>query len=56
VPGAIGAAYVEVPDFDGPIAFVDALGVGRVVGHHWDQPRPWTARIVPSVRDGVSLG
>ena len=50
VPGAIGAAFVEVPDFDGPAAFLDALRRGHVVGHHWDEPRPWTPRIVPSVR------
>jgi predicted metal-dependent phosphoesterase TrpH len=49
VPGGLGAAYVEMPDFDGPSAFLAALAAGVVVGHHWDQPRPWTARIVPSV-------
>lgn len=48
VPDAIGAAFVEMPDFDGPREFLDALHRGRVVGHHWDQPRPWSARIVPS--------
>ncbi|TQM14823.1 PHP-associated domain-containing protein [Pseudonocardia kunmingensis] len=30
-PG-IGAAYVEMPDFDGPAGFLDALGRGRLVG------------------------
>ena len=50
VPDAIGAAYVEVPDFDGAADFVAALRAGHVVGHHWDEPRPWTPRIVPSVR------
>jgi predicted metal-dependent phosphoesterase TrpH len=30
-PG-LGAAYVEMPDFDGPAEFLDALGRGRVVG------------------------
>jgi predicted metal-dependent phosphoesterase TrpH len=49
VPDALGAAYVEMPDFDGPVEFVDRLPEARVVGHHWDQPRPWTSRIVPSV-------
>jgi predicted metal-dependent phosphoesterase TrpH len=49
VPDAIGAAYVEMPDFDGPGDFVAKLADGRAVGHHWDQPRPWTPRIVPSV-------
>jgi predicted metal-dependent phosphoesterase TrpH len=50
VPDALGAAYVEMPDFDGPENFLVALSEGSVVGHHWDEPRPWTARIVPSVR------
>lgn len=49
VPAALGAAYVEMPDFDGPTDFVAKLAQGRVVGHHWDQPRPWSARVLPSV-------
>ncbi len=49
VPLAFGAAYVEMPDFDGPTEFLTALGAGRVIGHHYDRPRPWTPRIVPSV-------
>jgi predicted metal-dependent phosphoesterase TrpH len=48
VPDAIGAAYVEMPDFDGPQDFLAKLREGRVVGHHWDKPRPWSPRIVPS--------
>lgn len=48
VPLAIGAAYVEMPDFDGPADFVAQLRHGVVRGHHWDEPRPWSARIVPS--------
>jgi len=48
VPDAIGAAYVEMPDFDGPAEFLANLGRGRVVGHHWDEARPWSARIIPS--------
>lgn len=50
VPEAIGAAYVEMPDFDGPRSFLDALRDARVVGHHYDQPRPWRPRIVPSTK------
>jgi predicted metal-dependent phosphoesterase TrpH len=50
VPDALGAAFVEIPDFDGPEDFLVALSEGSVVGHHWDEARPWTARIVPSVR------
>ena len=48
VPDALGAAYVEMPDFDGPSSFLAALADARIVGHHWDQPRPWRPRIVPS--------
>jgi predicted metal-dependent phosphoesterase TrpH len=48
VPDAIGAVYVEMPDFDGPTEFLANLGRGRVVGHHWDEARPWSARIIPS--------
>jgi len=49
VPLALGAAYVEMPDFDGPHDFVAKLRQGRPVGHHWDRPRPWSARVLPSV-------
>jgi len=52
VPQALGSAFVEMPDFDGPSAFLASLRQGVVVGHHFDRPRPWTARIVPS----TSLG
>lgn len=50
VPGAFGAAYIEMDDFGpgGPAAFLEALRSGTPVGHHWDRPRPWRARIVPS--------
>ncbi|MEI8238673.1 MAG: PHP domain-containing protein [Actinomycetota bacterium] len=47
VPNALGAAYVEMPDFDGPADFLAKLRLGRVVGHHWDEHRPWTSRVVP---------
>lgn len=50
VPLAIGAAYVEMPDFDGPTDFLAKLRDAVVVGHHWDEPRPWSPRIVPSTR------
>ena len=49
VPNALGSAYVEMPDFDGPADFLAKLPLGRVVGHHWDEHRPWTPRILPSV-------
>jgi hypothetical protein len=48
VPNALGAAYVEMPDFDGPTEFLAALAQARPVGHHWDEARPWKPRIVPS--------
>lgn len=48
VPDALGAAYVEMPDFDGPGDFLRSLAEARIVGHHWDQARPWRPRIVPS--------
>ncbi len=50
VPDALGAPYVERPDFVGPADFIDSLRVGTVTGHHWDEPRPWAPRIVPSVK------
>jgi predicted metal-dependent phosphoesterase TrpH len=52
VPLALGAAYVEMPDFDGPAEFLCRLGEARVVGHHWDEPRPWTPRVVPGTSSG----
>jgi predicted metal-dependent phosphoesterase TrpH len=48
VPLALGAAYVEMPDFDGPVSFLESLASARVVGHHWDEPRPWSPRVLPS--------
>ena len=51
VPLALGSAYMEMPDFDGPADFLQKLRHGRIVGHHWDEARPWSARIVPSVVD-----
>ena len=49
VPLALGSAYVEMPDFDGPTEFMRSLRAGRVVGHHWDEHRPWRPRVLPSV-------
>ncbi len=48
VPEALGAAFVEMPDFDGPAAFLESMREGVVVGHHFDRPRAWRPRIVPS--------
>jgi predicted metal-dependent phosphoesterase TrpH len=52
VPDALGAAYVEMADFSTPMEFLASLANADVVGHHWDEPRPWTPRIVPSVSPG----
>lgn len=49
-PSAIGAAYVEMPDFGDAASFLDALDSGAVCGHYYDRPRQWRARIVPSTR------
>jgi len=53
VPEALGAAYSEMPDFDGtPAGFLASLAVGSVKGHHFDAPRRWRPRIVPSTTVG----
>ena len=26
---------------------LDKLRFGRPVGHHWDEPRPWSSRVLP---------
>ncbi len=51
VPFALGAAYVEMPDFSGPDDFVAKLRQAQPVGHHWDEARPWSARVVPGMTD-----
>ena len=48
VPEALGAAYLEMPDFDTPEQFLAGMRQGRVAGHHFDAARVWRARIVPS--------
>ncbi len=48
IPEALGAAYLEMPDFDSPAEFLAAMRQGRAVGHHFDAAREWRARIVPS--------
>jgi predicted metal-dependent phosphoesterase TrpH len=54
VPLALGSAYVEMPDFDGAADFLVKLREAIPVGHHWDEPRPWSARIVPSTRTATN--
>jgi len=39
-PHGVGAAYVEMPDFDGPESFLAALVEARVVGE-FREHRPW---------------
>jgi predicted metal-dependent phosphoesterase TrpH len=41
-PPGVGAAYVEMPDFDGPASFVAALASARIVGEY----RPHAPRYV----------
>lgn len=52
VPEAVGAAYVEMADFDDGDAagFLAALRQGRIVGRYSDPARTWTPRVVPSTR------
>lgn len=54
VPSALGAGYVLMPDFAGPEDFLTAMDQGVIVGHHYDVPRPWTPRIVPSIDDPIA--
>jgi predicted metal-dependent phosphoesterase TrpH len=49
VPDALGAACVEMTDFGTPMEFLASLATAEVIGHHWDEPRPWSPRVVPSV-------
>jgi predicted metal-dependent phosphoesterase TrpH len=49
-PTAIGAAYIEMPDFTDAPSFLAALPYGSLVGHHYDRPRVWRSRIVPSTK------
>ena len=50
VPEALGAAYLEMRDFDGPSDMLASMRAARVVGHHWDGHRVWRPRIVPSTK------
>ena len=51
VAEAIGAAYLEMPDFDSPKEFLSSMRLGRAVGLHFVPPRRWRPRIVPSTAD-----
>jgi predicted metal-dependent phosphoesterase TrpH len=47
---AVGAAYALIDDFTDAASFLAALRSGRVEGGHFDPPRRWTPRIVPSTK------
>jgi predicted metal-dependent phosphoesterase TrpH len=47
-PSAIGAAFVEIPDFGDAPSFLAALRSATVRGHRYDAARAWRPRIVPS--------
>lgn len=51
VAEAIGAVYHEMPDFSGPETFLAAMREGRAIGHHYDPPRRWRPRIIPSTSE-----
>ncbi|MFP5326196.1 MAG: PHP domain-containing protein [Acidimicrobiia bacterium] len=50
-PGAFGAAIVDMPAFGDRESFLDALRVARIAGHHYDAPRQWRPRVVPSTKN-----
>lgn len=49
-PSAFGAAFVDMPAFGDRDSFLDALRHARIAGHHYDAPRQWRPRIVPSTK------
>ena len=51
VAEAIGSVYHEMPDFSSPTEFLASMRAGRSVGHHYDPPRRWRPRIIPSTSD-----
>lgn len=53
VPNALGASYLQMPDFDSPESFAESARQGTLVWHHYDAARPWSPRIIPSVDDPV---
>jgi predicted metal-dependent phosphoesterase TrpH len=48
-PEGIGAAYLEMPDFDGPASFLAALADARVTGEY----RPHAPRYAPRPREAA---
>jgi predicted metal-dependent phosphoesterase TrpH len=43
-PDGVGAAYLEMPDFDGPASFLASLASARVVGEYRDHAPRFPAR------------
>ena len=43
-PAGVGAAYLEMPDFDGPASFLASLAGARVVGEYGDNSPRFPAR------------
>jgi hypothetical protein len=39
-----------MPDFDSAASFLAGLAHGTLIGGHYDPPRQWTPRIVPSTK------
>lgn len=54
VPAALGAAWTEVPECDltDPQSLLAALHLSAIGGAHFDPPREWAPRVVPS---GLSI-
>ena len=44
-PAGVGAAYLEMPDFDGPASFLASLAGARVVGEYRAHARALPAEI-----------
>ena len=50
IPDALGAAFIEMPEFSTSAEFLLGLRQGVVRGHHYDRARIWRPRIVPSTK------
>ncbi len=46
-PDGIGAAYLEMPDFDGPAEFLAALAVAEITGEHRPHAVRYARRAAP---------
>jgi predicted metal-dependent phosphoesterase TrpH len=53
-PAGIGAAYLEMPDFDGPASFLAALGGARVTGEYRGHAPPFPRPRAGSSGTGAS--